>query len=90
MQTLTICNYLTVQEVPVCPEFNVIQYYLLLQESTSNRSLITIGPSTAPTFAIHSPDINENSKYKYRLRAVNSVNISSITEEHEFSKLLFD
>lgn len=65
-------------------------YDLLLYEVDINDSnIIFLGRSTEPKFTINSSSIRENSMYSYTVRAINSVNVSSDSEEQIFCKFIF-
>ena len=87
------------QAVPGCQEFPVSHYLLILQEITPDESLgmrlsdegsfngsVTLGPFTLPRFSLRPPYIMENTRYRYRVEAVNVINISSAIEPREFCK----
>ncbi len=83
--TIIVYNVLILfQPILGCPAYPVTHYVLLLQEIASEEMLVTLGPSVEPRFIVTSPFIRENSRFRYRLRAVNSVNLSSETEATEF------
>lgn len=64
----------------------VVHYILLLQEGNESQ-IIALEPSTEPAFSVNTSNyIKENSKYTYRVRAVNNISASSEIMGRDFCK----
>ena len=76
------------QEISGCQGYPPSHYDLLLRDVGANESYAIVDSSVVPSFTISSPLIKENAVYDYKVRAVNTFNISKETEERTFCKFL--
>ena len=73
-----------------CSAHPVLHYMLLLQDDVyTDENQTMLGPAIEPKFAFNTSDvIRENTRYIYKVRAVNDINISSESQGGIFCKLI--